>query len=160
MKSKQVPFIPKGYQSVTPYLIINGAARAIVFYKKAFGAKEVLRMPGPSGTVGHAEIKINGHRIMLADEYPEMNCKGPLAFGGSPVHIHLYVKNSDATVNKAVAAGAKLQRPAEDQFYGDRSGSIEDPFGHTWHIATHTRDVSMKKMKKQAAAKAAQAEQS
>jgi PhnB protein len=160
MKSKQVPFIPKGYQSVTPYLIINGAARAIVFYKKAFGAKEILRMPGPSGTVGHAEIEINGHRIMLADEYPEMNCKGPLAFGGSPVHIHLYVKNSDATVNKAVAAGAKLQRPAEDQFYGDRSGSIEDPFGHTWHIATHTRDVSMKEMKKQAAAKAAQAEQS
>ena len=160
MKSKKVPFIPKGYQSVTPYLIINGAEHAIASYKKAFGAKEVMRMPGPHGTIGHAEIEINGHRLMMADEYPDMNCKGPAAFGGSPVHIHLYVKNADATVNKAVAAGAKLQRPVQDQFYGDRSGSIEDPFGHTWHITTHTKDVSMKEMKKQAAAMATQAEQS
>lgn len=160
MKSKKVPFIPNGCQSVTPYLIINGADRAIAFYKKALGATEVMRVPGPHDTIGHAEIEINGHRLMLADEYPAMNCRGPQAFGGSPVHIHLYVKNSDTTVNKAVAAGAKLHRPVQDQFYGDRSGSIEDPFGHTWHIATHTRDVSMKEMKKQAAAKVTQAEQS
>lgn len=160
MKSKRVSFIPKGYQSVTPYLIIDGAGRAIAFYKKAFGAKEVMCMPGPNDTIGHAEIEINGHRIMLADEHPEMNCKGPAAFGGSPVHIHLYVKNSDAVVKRAVAAGAKHLRPVQDQFYGDRSGSLEDPFGHTWHIATHIRDVSMKEMKKQAAAKASHSETS
>ncbi|MDR4467499.1 MAG: VOC family protein [Nitrospira sp.] len=159
MKSNQVPFIPKGYQSVTPYLIINGAERAITFYKKAFGAKEVMRVSGPHGTLGHAEIEINGHRLMLADEYPDMNCR---VHTHSVAHrfIHVYVKNSDATVNKAVAAGAKLHRPVQDQFYGDRSGSIEDPFGHTWHIATHTRGVPLKEMKKQAADKAANIEQS
>ena len=160
MTSKKVSFIPKGYQTVTPYLGVKGAARAIAFYKKVFGAKEIMRMPGPDGTLGHAEIEINAHRIMLADEVPAMNFKGPHAFGGSPVHIHLYVKNSDSVVKRAVVAGARLERPVEDQFYGDRSGSVVDPFGHIWHIATHIKDVSIKELKKKAAAKAAQAEHS
>lgn len=152
MKASKVKFIPKGYNAVTPYLCVKGATRAIDFYKKAFGAKEIMRMPGPHGTLGHAEIEIENCRIMLADEFPEMNFRSPQAFGGTPVTIHLYVKNVEAVANKAVAAGAKLLRPVADQFYGDRSGSVEDPFGHVWHIATHVKDVSMREMKKQAAA--------
>ncbi|MFO0699570.1 MAG: VOC family protein [Nitrospira sp.] len=153
MKPKKVPFIPKGYQAVTPYLSVKGAARAIAFYKKAFGANEVMRMPGPRGTIGHAEIEINGHRIMLADECPSMSFKSPRAFGGSPVHNYLYVKNVDAVAKRARSAGATLQRPVQDQFYGDRNGSIKDPFGHVWHIATHTKNVSMKELIKGAKAK-------
>lgn len=160
MKLKKVKFIPTGYQTVTPYLCIKGAARAIDFYKKAFGAKEIMRLPGPHGAIGHAEIQINGHRIMLADECPGMNFKGPDAFGGTPVHIHVYVKNSDAVAKRAVATGAKLLRPVQDQFYGDRSGSLEDPFGHVWHVATHVKDVSMKEMKKKASAMAAHDDES
>lgn len=154
---KKVNFIPKGYNVVTPYLSIKGAAKAIAFYKKVFGAKEIMRMPGPKGTLGHAEIALNGNRIMLADEYLEMNFKSPRAFGGTPVGINLYVKNVDAVAKKAVAAGAKLLRPVADQFYGDRSTSIEDPFGHVWHVSTHVRDVSVKEMKKKAAELAAAA---
>lgn len=150
-KTKKVHFIPKGYNVVTPYLAINGAANAIAFYKKVFGAKEIMRMPGPGGTIGHAEVAIEGNRIMLADEFHEMNFKSPRAFGGTPVGINLYVKNVDAVAKKAVAAGAKLLRPVTDQFYGDRSASIEDPFGHVWHVSTHVRDVSVKEMKKKAA---------
>lgn len=157
-KTKKVTFIPKGYNVVTPYLSIEGAAAAIAFYKKAFGAKEVMRMPGPRGTVGHAEIAIDNNRIMLADEYPEMNFRGPKAFGGTSVHLNVYVKNVDAVVRKAVAAGAKLLRPVQEQFYGDRSGSLEDPFGHVWHLATHIKDISPKEMKKKAAEMAARAE--
>jgi len=117
-----------------------------------------MRMPGPNGTIGHAEIQINDFRIMLADEFPEMNFRSPQAFGGTPVGINLYVKDVDAVAKKVVAAGAKLLRPVADQFYGDRSCSVEDPFGHVWHIATHVKDVSMREMKKRAAAMASGAE--
>ena len=127
MPAKKVNFIPKGYHVVTPYLAVAGASEAIVFYKKVFGAKEVMRMPGPNGTIGHAEISIGDCHIMLADEFPEMNFKSPRAFGGSPVAVHLYVKNVDAVAKKAVAVGAKLLRSVADQFYGDSSASLEDP---------------------------------
>jgi len=157
MKKKVRP-TPKGYHAVTPYLSVKGAASAIAFYKKAFGAKEIIRMPGPGGTIGHAEIQIGDSRIMLADEYPEMNFRSPQAFGGTPVAISLYVQDVDRVVKKAIAGGAKVLRPVTDQFYGDRSGSLEDPFGHVWHVATHKEDIPMKELKKRAAAMAASAE--
>ena len=157
MKTKPRP-IPKGYHAITPYLSVRGAGDAIMFYKKAFGAKEIMRMPGPLGTVGHAEIQIGDSRIMLADEFPEMNFRSPRSVGGTPVNIHLYVHDVDKVAKKAVAAGAKLLRAVADQFYGDRSGSMEDPFGHVWHIATHIEDIPMKELKKRAAALAAAAE--
>jgi PhnB protein len=157
LKTKTKP-IPKGYHAVTPYLSVQGAADAIAFYKKAFGAKEVMRMPGPRETIGHAEVQVGDSRIMLADEFPEMNFRSPRAVGGTPVTIHLYVNDVDKVMKKAVAAGAKLLRPVTDQFYGDRSGSLEDPFGHVWHIATHIEDVPMKELKKRAAAMAESAE--
>ena len=143
--------VPDGYHSVTPYLAVDGAADAIAFYKKAFGATEVMRMPGPGGKVGHAEIEIGGSRIMLADEYPDMNFRSPKAYGGSPVGLHLYVADVDAVARQAVAAGARELRPVKDQFYGDRSGSIEDPFGHVWHIATRKEDLSVDELKRRAA---------
>ncbi len=144
--------IPEGYHSVTPYLIIKGAADAIEFYKKAFGATELFRMPQPDGKIGHAEIKIGDSPIMLSDEHPEMGYLGPKSLGGSPVSILLYVENVDAVVQQATSAGAKIDRPVEDKFYGDRSGSLTDPFGHIWHIATHKEDVSPEEMDKRAAA--------
>ena len=150
--------IPKGYHAVTPYLSVQGAADAIAFYKKAFGAKEVMRMAGPRGTIGHAEIQVGDSRIMLADEFPEMNFRSPRSVGGTSVTIHLYVQDVDKVAKKAVAAGAKLLRPVADQFYGDRSGSLEDPFGHVWHIATHVEDIPMKELKQRATAMAASAE--
>jgi PhnB protein len=137
---------------------VEGGASAIAFYKKAFGAKEIMRMPGPNGTIGHAEIQIDDCRIMLADEYPDMNFRSPHAFGGTSVHIHLYVNDSDNVVKRAVLAGARLLRQVTDQFYGDRSGSVEDPFGHVWHVATHVADIPIKELKKRAAALAASAE--
>jgi PhnB protein len=158
MRAKKAHFVPKGYHVVTPYLSIKCAAGAIAFYTKVLGAKEVMRMPGPDGTIGHAEIQIGDSRIMLADEYPDMNFRGPRAFGGTPVHIHVYVKDADKVAKKAVAAGAKQLRPVVDQFYGDRSGSLQDPFGHVWHVATHKKDISLKEMKKRAAAMASTAE--
>ena len=158
MKRKKVKPIPAGYHSVTPYLSIRGAAQAIYFYRKAFGAKEIMRMPGPEGKLGHAEIRIGDSRVMLSDEYPPMKFMGPASYGGTTVHIHVYVPNVDRQVDKAVAAGAKLVRPVADQFYGDRLGTIEDPFGHVWHFATHKRDVSMAEMKKAAAQMAAKKE--
>jgi len=148
---QKVQAIPKGYNVVTPYLAIRGAAAAIEFYKNAFGAKEVMRMPAPAGKVGHAEVKIGDSKIMLADESEMMNFLGPQAHGGSPVHIHVYVKDVDATVAKAVALGARPTRAIADMFYGDRTGSIEDPFGHSWHVSTHIRDVPMGEMKRKAA---------
>ena len=157
MKMKVRP-IPKGYHAVTPYLSVKGAASAIAFYKKAFGAKEIMRMPAPGGTIGHAEIQIGDSHIMLADEYPEMNFRSPQAIGGTPVAINLYVQDVDRVVEKAIAAGAKVLRPVTDQFYGDRSGSLEDPFGHVWHVATHKEDIPMRELKKRAAAMAASAE--
>jgi len=138
---KKVAPIPKGYHSVTPYLCIRGTAQALEFYKKAFGAKEVLRMQGPDGKVGHAEIRIGDSHVMMADEFPKMGFLGPQSRGGSTVMLHLYVKDVDATVAQATAAGAALKRPIKDEFYGDRSGAVEDPFGHLWNISTHKEDV-------------------
>jgi PhnB protein len=138
--------IPEGYHSVTPYLIINGAADAIAYYTKAFGATELFRMPAPGGKIGHAEIKIGDSPIMLADEAPEMGFKGPKTIGGSPISIMIYVDDVDTVFNQAIAAGGTEQRPVKDQFYGDRSGTLEDPFGHVWHVATHKEDVSPEEM--------------
>jgi PhnB protein len=144
--------IPEGYHSVTPYLILSGAANAIEFYKTAFGAAEVMRMPAPGGKVGHAEVEIGGSRIMLADEYPDMGFRSPKAYGGSPVGLHLYVEDVDAVARQALAAGAKELRPVKDQFYGDRTGSFEDPFGHVWHIATRKEELSPDELKQRAVA--------
>jgi PhnB protein len=155
MKRKRVKPVPAGYHAVTPYLSVRGAAEAIDFYKKALGAKELMRMPGPDGKVGHAEIRIGDSRVMLADEHPEMNFTGPQSYGGTSVHLHVYLPNVDAQVAKALKAGAKLVRPVKDQFYGDRLGTIEDPFGHVWHLATHLEDLSKAEMKKRAAKAAA-----
>lgn len=154
---KKVQPIPAGYGSVTPYLSVRGAAQAIEFYKKAFGAKEIMRMPGPEGKLGHAEIRIGDSRVMLSDEYEAMDFLGPHSRGGTTVHIHLYVRDVDATVARAAAAGAKVVRQVQDQFYGDRTGSIEDPFGHMWHVATHTEDLSMAELKRRAGQAAKQA---
>jgi PhnB protein len=150
--SGKVKAIPEGYEGATPYLIIKGAANAIEFYKKAFGATEIMRIPTPGGTVGHAEIKIGNAIIMLADEFPEMNCKSPEAYGGSPVSMMVYVPDVDKFVKRAVDAGAKLVRPVENKFYGDRAGSLEDPFGHQWHFSTHVEDVPPDEMAKRAEA--------
>jgi PhnB protein len=138
--------IPDGYRTVTPYLIVNGAAKAIEFYKQAFGAVESARLESPGGRVGHAEVKIGDSSVMLADEFPEMGIVGPEALGGSPISILLYVEDVDACFSRAIAAGAKVKRPVIDQFYGDRSGTITDPFGHAWTIATHKEDVSLEEM--------------
>jgi len=153
--SSNVKPIPEGYHSVTPYLIIKGAARAIEFYKQAFGATERTRMAQPDGRIGHAEIQIGDSCVMLADEFPEMNIVGPESLGGTPAMIHLYVEDVDAVAKKAVAAGAKEVRPVKDQFYGDRSGMFTDPFGHKWNIATHKEDLSAEEIGKRAAAAAA-----
>ena len=151
MTNKVKP-IPEGYHTATPYLIVKDAARAIEFYKKAFGATELMRMPGAGGKIGHAEIKIGDSPIMLADEVPGMGFRSPESLGGSPISILLYVEDVDAVFSEALAAGAKVQRPVADQFYGDRTGGVTDPFGHVWYIATHKEDVSPEEMKKRAAA--------
>ena len=142
--------VPEGYHNVTPYLIVDGAAGAIEFYRKAFGATELMRIAAPGGKVGHAEIRIGDSRIMLADEFPDMGARSTKAFGGSPVNLHLYVEDVDAVVERAVSAGAKLERPVKDQFYGDRSGAFEDPYGHLWHISTHKEDVPEDELKRRA----------
>ncbi len=144
-KARKVAPVPKGYHSVTPYLSVRGAAAAIEFYKKAFGAKEKLRMPDGE-RIAHAEIVVDGSHIMLADEYPERGFSAPQPGDKSPVGIMLYIKDVDAAAARAVDAGATLERPVEDQFYGDRLGSILDPFGHRWYIATHVEDVSEKEV--------------
>jgi PhnB protein len=149
--STTVKPIPDGYHTVTPYLIIKGAADALEFYKKAFGATELFRMEH-EGKIGHAEMKIGDSPIMLADEHPEMGHRGPQSLGGSPVSILLYVEDVDALFNQAVTAGAKIDRPLEDKFYGDRGGSLTDPFGHIWHLATHKEDVTPEEMEKRMAA--------
>jgi PhnB protein len=140
--------IPKGYETVTPYLIAKGAAEAIQFYKRAFGATEIMCVTQSGGKVCHAEIMIGTSRIMLADEYPEMNVLSPHTVGGTPLMLHLYVESVDDFTNKAIAEGAKVLRPIQNQFYGDRSGSITDPFGHIWHIASHVEDVSPEEIEK------------
>ncbi len=135
-------FIPDGYHAVTPYLIIKGAAQALDFYQRAFGTTELMRIPGPGGQIGHAEILLGGSHIMLADECPQMKAISPETLGGSPVLLHLYVPDADAMFAQAVAAGAKVEQPMENKFYGDRSGSVVDPFGHRWTLSTHVEDVS------------------
>jgi len=144
--------IPEGYRSVTPYLIVQGAARAIDFYKAAFDAKERMRVNQADGRIGHAEITVGDSMIMLADEFPEHGIRGPRSLGGSPVTIHLYVEDVDATVARAVAAGAQITRTVQNQFYGDRSGSVTDPFGHVWSVSTHQEDVSTEEIERRAAA--------
>jgi PhnB protein len=140
--------IPDGYHAVTPYLIVKGAAQAIEFYKKAFGAVEIMRFNGPNGNVGHAEIQFGDSRVMLADEHPQMGAVGPHTVGGTPVGLCLYVADVDAVAKQALAAGAQVERPVQDQFYGDRSGTVRDPFGHKWTIATHKEDVSHEEMQR------------
>ena len=144
--------IPEGYHSVTPYLIVKDGARAIDFYARVFDARELFRMKRPDGRVGHAELEIGDSRVMLADEHPEIGARSPQSIGGSPVTIHLYVEDVDATVARAVAAGAQLTRPVADQFYGDRIGGLTDPFGHVWFVATHTEDVPTEELERRAAA--------
>jgi PhnB protein len=140
--------IPDGYHSVTPYLFIKGAADAIDYYKNVFGAKERMRMPGPNGRVMHAELQIGDSVVMLADENLEIGAKSPKTLGGTSSSLHIYFENVDNIAEKAVSSGAKLVRPVKDEFYGDRTGTIVDPFGHMWSIATHIEDVSPEEMKK------------
>jgi PhnB protein len=144
-------FIPDGYRTAMPYLIVNDADGALAFYKAVFGATEKMRFEH-HGKIGHAEMVIGDSPIMLADEFPEMDIRGPLSIGGTPVSLMLYVPDVDAAVAKAVDAGAHLQRPVEDKFYGDRSGSIVDPFGHVWHLSTHIEDVPPEELQSRAAA--------
>ena len=140
--------VPDGMHTVTPHLVCAGAADAIEFYKKAFNAEEGGRLPGPNGRLMHAMIRIEGSAVMLVDEMPEWGALGPKSLKGSPVTIHLYVEDVDAFVARAVAAGAKVTMPVADQFWGDRYGKLEDPFGHHWSVATHVRDVSPAEMQK------------
>jgi PhnB protein len=144
--------IPDGYHTVTPYLIIKNAAAAIDFYKKAFGAAELFRYPGPNGNIMHAEIKIGDSIIMMADEFPDMGHVGPQTRGGATSSILLYVPDVDAFAMQVEAAGAKVLRPLQDQFYGDRSATFADPFGHLWTVATHKEDVTPAEMEKRQAA--------
>jgi PhnB protein len=144
--------IPEGYHSVTPYLSVKGAADAIEFYKKAFGAVELFRMAGPDGKVAHAEIKIGDSPIMLADEFPDMQFFSPTTLGGSPVGIMIYVDDVDKIYKQSLESGGQEIKPLQDQFYGDRSGTFKDPFGHIWTVATHKEDVSEDEMKRRAAA--------
>lgn len=144
--------IPDGYHTATPYLIIRGAGEAIEFYQKAFGATELFRFPTPDGKIGHAEIKIGDSPIMLADEYPPMGYNSPQSLGGSPVSIMIYVEDVDTIFSQAVAAGATVKEAVSDKFYGDRIGTLTDPFGHVWHVSTHKEDVSMEEMQRRAKA--------
>ena len=149
--------IPEGYHTATPYLIIEGAAEAIEFYKQAFGATELFRFPAPDGKIGHAEIKIGDSPIMVADAYPDMGYNGPKSLGGSPVSLMIYVEDVDTVFNRAVDAGATVKEAVTDKFYGDRIGTLIDPFGHVWHVATHKEDVSVEEMEKRAQAASAAA---
>jgi len=144
--------IPDGYEGLTPYLTVKDGEAAIEFYKKAFDAKEVMRIPGPEGKgIGHADLQLFGRlHVMLSDEYPEMGHRSPQTLGGSPVLLHIYVEDVDATIDRAVAAGAKLVRPVADQFYGDRAGGVEDPSGHHWYFATQKEIVTGDEMQRRA----------
>ena len=144
--------IPAGYPRLSPYLCVDGGARAIGFYTDVLGATERMRMDGPDGRIGHAELSIGESMIMLADEYPDMGFLSPGRIGGTAVTLHLYVEDADAVFEKALAAGAKALRPVENQFYGDRSGQFEDPFGHRWNVASHVEDVSEEEMARRAEA--------
>lgn len=142
--------IPQGYHSLTPYLVANDASRAIEFYTHAFGAKELVRMGGPGGKIGHAELKIGDSMLMISDEMPGSGSRSPQSLGGSPVSIFMYIENVDSVFNKAVQAGAKADMPPQDMFWGDRFGKLTDPFGHSWALATHIEDVAPEEMKKRA----------
>jgi PhnB protein len=143
--------IPDGYPRVTPYLIVDGGDAAIDFYTKVLGATERMRMPSPGNRIGHAELALGDSLIMLADEHPEMGALAPGSVGGTPVMISVYVEDVDAVFERALAEGAKSTRPVENQFYGDRTGQFEDPFGHRWSVATHVEDVPPQEMTKRAA---------
>ena len=143
--------IPDGYPRVTPYLVVDGGSAAIDFYREVLGATERMRMPAPNDKVGHAELEIGDSLIMLADEDPDMDAHGPKTVGGTPVTLHVYVEDAEAVFERAVQAGAKALRPVEDQFYGDRLGEFEDPFGHRWSVATHVEDVPPEEMEKRMA---------
>ncbi len=147
---KQVQPIPQGYHSVTPYLVVSNAARAIEFYQRAFGAKEIMRMDGPPGKISHAELKIGDSIIMVSDEMPGTGCRSPQSLSGTTVGIFLYVDNVDNVFQQATSAGAKVEMPLADQFWGDRFGKLTDPFGHSWSLATHKEDVAPEEMKKRA----------
>jgi PhnB protein len=151
--SNNVNPIPEAYRGATPYLSVKDATRAIKFFERAFGAREVIQVRQPDGKVGHAELRIGGAPIMLADEFPEINFRSPESIGGTPVNILIYVNDVDALVDQATAAGAKLLRPVADQPYGGRVGVLEDPFGHSWSFATHIEDVSPEDIQKRAAAR-------
>jgi PhnB protein len=150
--AKKAQAIPKGYHTVTPSLVIAGAARAIDFYKKALGAEEVMRFPGPDGQIMHAEIKVGDSPIMLSDEIPDMGAKGPRSIGGTPVSFFIYGENVDAAWKRAIDAGAKEVVPLADQFWGDRGGCVEDPFGHRWWLAQHVQDLTPEEIRKAAEA--------
>jgi PhnB protein len=149
--------VPEGYHNVTPYLFVRRAASAIDFYKSIFGATEIMRMPGSNGKIMHAELRIGDSIVMLADENPQTGVMSPQTIGGFSVGMHLYVENVDQVIQKAVESGAKLLRPIKNQFYGDRSGSVLDPFGHMWSVATHVEDVSPEEMRKRMTAAVGQA---
>jgi PhnB protein len=146
--SAKTNYVQEGYHNVTPYLCVSDAARAIEFYKEAFGATEIMRMEAPGGKIGHAEVRIGDSVVMLADEFPEMGFRSPQTIGGTAAHFYIYDEDVDARVERAVAAGAKVTQPVKDQFYGDRSGGVEDPFGHRWYIATHKEDLSPEEVKR------------
>ncbi|HKQ20692.1 MAG TPA: VOC family protein [Nitrososphaeraceae archaeon] len=148
----EIEKIPKDYHSITPALIVKNGDEAIEFYKNGFGVEERSRMKGPDGRVAHAELKLGDSVFMLSDEYPEMKCLSPKTIGGSPVSMYVYVDDVDSIFNKAISAGAKVLDPVKDQFWGDRHGRLEDPFGHLWSIATHKKDLSEEEMKKAAEA--------
>jgi PhnB protein len=140
--------IPDNYHTVTPYLVVDGAAKAIDFYAKAFGATELMRMPAPENKIGHAELKIGDSVVMLSDAMKEMGHKSPKTLGGTPITLLVYVPDVDATIAGALKAGAQALRPIEDQFWGDRMGGVTDPFGHQWFVATHIEDVSPEEMQR------------
>ena len=150
--ARKVAPVPRGYRTVTPHLVIRGAAQAIEFYRKAFGAKVLLSMPAPNGTIAHAELQIGDSRIMLGDEMPEMGASAPPTVGGSPVNIFLYIPDVDRWFQRATAAGAKPDMPPTDMFWGDRYAKLTDPFGHKWSMATHVEDVSPREMERRGAA--------
>jgi PhnB protein len=151
--SSQIKPIPDGFHTLTAHLVVKGASQAIEFYKKAFGAEELGRLTGPNGnSVMHADLKIGDSHIFLVDEFPEMDCRGPESIGGTPVTIHMYVEDVDAAFAKAVTAGAKVQMPLADMFWGDRYGVVTDPFGHSWSLASHKEDLTQEEIAKRAQA--------
>ena len=153
-KSKdRIKAVPDGYHTLTPHLVVKGASQAIEFYKKAFDAEEISRVPGPEGeSLMHAELKIGDSRLFLVDEFPEMDCRGPQSIGGTPVTIHVYVEDVDAAFSKAVTAGAQVRMPLADMFWGDRYGVLADPFGHAWSLASHKEDLTPEEISERAQA--------